>query len=363
MIEGVHSFGLCLLVFRVLPSCDVIRAALLMNCLCIVPGFCKIIFSKNGAGPVGKALIVMVDFLALVAQATVFFVISGTEYTAFIEKSLYVSTPAPNTGSDTKPVDIADPFSGSIFTFFVTFIIFFCLNKVSINKFLNYIILIYIFNCEFNQFNLISESSRQLGNEPTEKAVWKGSWEAPFALMFTSIIWWENYVDRDIKFGCINMPLASYKRHLQSVRSKVNIGASLWKIALTISFSLIMLPSKKFENAFVKLPASYIESTSVTTSMPGGAGGAGGDIDFGGFDNADMEAQGSAAALLGGGGHKLNKRDALLTTTMTMISNAMNLESVLTVPNNAWNAPTTPNLFDFIAVKVSHKLEIQEKYQ
>lgn len=170
--------------------------------------------------------------------------------------------------------------------------------------------------------------------------------------MFTSIIWWENYVDRDIKFGCINMPLASYKRHLQSVRSKVNIGASLWKIALTISFSLIMLPAKKFENAFVKLPASYIEG-SATTPMPGGAGGSGGgDIDFGGFDNADMEAQSAAAALVAGGDHKLSKRD-LLTTTMTMVSNAMNLESLLTVPNNAWNAPTTPNLFDFIAVKVS----------
>jgi hypothetical protein len=119
MIEGIHTFGLCLLVFRVLPSCDVIRAALLMNCLCIVPGFCKIIFSKNSAGPVGKALIVMVDFLALVAQSTVFFVISGTEYTAFIEKSLYVSTPSPSSAGDAKPVDIDDPFAGhsSLFIF------------------------------------------------------------------------------------------------------------------------------------------------------------------------------------------------------------------------------------------------------
>lgn len=198
---------------------------------------------------------------------------------------------------------------------------------------------------------IIAESSRQMGDG--EKAQWKGSWEAPFALILTSIIWWENYVDRDIKFGCINMPLASYKRHLQSVRSKVNIGASLWKIALTISFSLIMLPAKKFENAFVKLPASYIEG-SATTVMPGGAGGGAGsgDIDFGGFDNADMEAQSGAAAALVGD-HKLSKRDVMTTTLANLVSNAMNLESVLTVPNNAWNAPTTPNLFDFIAVKVS----------
>lgn len=185
-----------------------------------------------------------------------------------------------------------------------------------------------------------------------EKAIWKGSWEAPFALICTSIIWWENYVDRDIKFGCINMPLASYKRHLQSVRSKVNIGASLWKIALTISFSLIMLPSKKFENAFVKLPSSYVDGIA-TTVMPGSGGGSGnGDIDFGGFDNADMEAQGSAAALVGGAAHKLSRRD-VMTTTLAMVSNAMNLESLLTVPNNAWNVPTTPNLFDFVAAKVN----------
>lgn len=308
ILEGIHSFGLCLLVFRVLPSCDVVRAVLLMNCLCIIPGFCKMIFSKNSAGPVGKALIVMIDFMALVAQATVFFVIMGTQYTAFIEKSMY-STPAPAV-NEPKPVDIAiDPFA---------------------------------------------ESARQVGGDPSlpsdfgtaEKPKWKGSWEAPFALLFTSIIWWENYVDRDIKLGFINMPLATYKRHLQSVRSKANIGASLWKIALTITFSVLMLPSKKFENAFVKMPS--IPDTPMTTGpTPGNGAGAGGSdmIDFGGFDNP---MDGGAAALLG-----RNKRQdiPIITTTASLISQALNLESVLTVPNNAWNSPTTPNLFDFIAVK------------
>ena len=261
------------------------------------------VFSKNSAGPVGKALIVMVDFLALAAQITVFFVIMGTQYTAFIEKAMYITTPSPV--NEAKPVDInlnIDPFA---------------------------------------------ESQRQVGNDPMgdmgsgEKPKWKGSWEAPFALLFTSVIWWENYIDRDIKLGLINMPLATYKRHLQAVRSKANIGASLWKIALTITFSVILLPSKKFENAFVKMPT--IADLPMTT-MPS-PNGNGGDIDFGGMDNS---LENGAAALMG---HKFRKRD-IVTSTIAMASSAMNLESILTVPNNAWNSPTTPNLFDFIAVKV-----------
>jgi hypothetical protein len=283
------------------------------------------IFSKNSAGPVGKALIVMIDLVALAAQATVFFVVMGTQYTAFIEKAMYVSTPAPSL-NDPKPVDMLDPFANA------------------------------------------AEASRQLGDpiggggvgggststdfgagSPVEKPKWKGSWETPFALLFTSIIWWENYVDRDIKLGFINMPLATYKRHLQSVRSKANIGASLWKIALTITFSVIMLPSKRFENAFVKMP-TLPDAPMTTMAPPPGMNGPGGGgdqmIDFGGLDSLD-NGMGIGAA------RKINRRDAASTTTIAMISSAMNLDAMLTVPNNAWgNSLTTPNLFDFIAAKV-----------
>jgi hypothetical protein len=62
-------------------------------------------------------------------------------------------------------------------------------------------------------------------------------------------------------------------------------------------------------------------------------------IDYGGFDSPFD------------GGARI-KRDVASTTEATLISAAMNLEGILTVPNNAWN-PTTPNLFDFIASKVT----------
>lgn len=218
-----------------------------------------------------------------------------TQYTAFIEKSMHATT-APSPGLNDAKSD--DPF-------------------------------------------VFAESNRQQSYdvpEPiNEKTTWKGSWELPFALLLTSVTWWENYVDRDIKLGCIKLPLASYKRHLQSVRSKTNIGASLWKIALTITFSVILLPAKRFENAFVQINVpSDILSTTVPTNFGESV------IDFGGFDTPVD----SPDALIG---QKI-KRNLVSTPSMPI---AMNLESILTVPNNAWNVPTTPNLFDFVASKVS----------
>jgi hypothetical protein len=302
IIEGIHTFGLCLLVFRVLPSCDVIRALLLMNCVCIVPGICKMIFARNNAGPVGKVIIIFIDFIALVSQVSVFFVVMGTQYTAFIEKANYVP-PAPTV--DTKSsIDGSDPFS-------------------------------------------VAESSRLYGDNPnsSEKPTWKGSWEMPFSILFTSIIWWENYVDRDIRLGFIKLPFATYKRHLQSVRSKANIGASLWKIALTITFSVVMLPSKKFDNAFVRFPPSIDDIAPAPGIVPNS-----GREDFNGFDNmGNMDGDVFAA-------HKFFKRDVtkpLTNTLSTIIS-----ENLMTVPNNVWNPVTTPNLFDFIAVKVSIIIKI-----
>lgn len=272
-LEGIHTFGLSLLVFRVLPSCDVVRAILLMNCLCLIPGILKMVFSKSYTGTVGKALIVMIDFLAVIAQLSVFFVIMGTEYTSFIQKA------ESTTNTGLPDISIGNPFGDS--------------------------------------------ERLMVGEQP--KPTWKGSWEAPIALLFTSIAWWENYVDRDIKLLCFKIPFASYKRHLQSVRSKANIGASLWKIALTITFSIVMLPSGKFDNAFVNIP--QLPDAPIVTMPPV-------------FQSEPLSDQRV---------HIMNKRQAdfIASTVPSVLSSvALGLESVLTVPNNAFNNPTTPNPYD-----------------
>ena len=188
-----------------------------MNCVCIVPAIFKMLFSKNNAGSVGKALIIFIDLLALIAQATSFVIVMGTQYTAFIEKAAQAPTTFPPVMDD-KMGDGSDPFANA--------------EKLSAD----------------------------------ELPQWKIAWELPFALLFTSIGWWENFVDRDIKIGCLRMKFASYKRHLQSVRAKANIGASLLKIVLTIAFSILMLPSAQFENAFVHMPASVEPKQTVQLS-------------------------------------------------------------------------------------------------
>ncbi|EEB10859.1 chitin synthase, putative [Pediculus humanus corporis] len=68
LMESLHTFGMALLVFVVLPEIDVVRGAMLTNCVCLVPGVLGIL-SRNNKEP-KKFVKSIVDFLAIVAQAT-----------------------------------------------------------------------------------------------------------------------------------------------------------------------------------------------------------------------------------------------------------------------------------------------------
>lgn len=45
-IETIHTFGLCLFLFRVLPCLDTVRCLLLMNALCSVPAILRYVKYK-----------------------------------------------------------------------------------------------------------------------------------------------------------------------------------------------------------------------------------------------------------------------------------------------------------------------------
>ncbi|CAF3788907.1 unnamed protein product [Adineta steineri] len=229
LLESIHTFGVCLLVFRVLPSCDVIRGLLLMNAVCTIPAFCKLTLSKSNSRPMLRFLTLFIDLAAFVAQCSVYFVVTSTQYTAFLTKPLVTTTTPATSMDEPSSFDSLD----------------------SINTALS---------------NSIKSSTDTL-----EQVRLRFGWEAPIALFCVSIVWWENYVDRDIKLGKLNIPLGTYKRHLQSVRSKANIGASIWKIALTVAFSFLLLPREHFDNVFVSFVNNPTGNIPIESSIHSGS--------------------------------------------------------------------------------------------
>jgi hypothetical protein len=180
-----------------------------MNAVCTIPAFCKLTLSKSNSRPMLRFLTLFIDLAAFAGQCSVYFVITSTQYTAFLTKPLATTSTAATVVDDPSSLDSLDSINSAI------------------------------------------GSSLKTATDTIEQVRLRFGWEAPVALFCVSIVWWENYVDRDIKFGKLNIPLGTYKRHLQSVRSKANIGASIWKIALTVAFSYLLLPREHFDNVFV----------------------------------------------------------------------------------------------------------------
>ncbi|XP_047000975.1 chitin synthase chs-2 isoform X1 [Schistocerca americana] len=72
VMESLHAVGMAILLFCVLPNLDVIKGAMLTNCVCFVPGLLGML---SRSGKESKRFIkVIIDLVALAAQATGFIV-------------------------------------------------------------------------------------------------------------------------------------------------------------------------------------------------------------------------------------------------------------------------------------------------
>ena len=196
-----------------------------MNAVCTIPAFCKLTLSKSNSRPMLRFLTLFIDLAAFVAQCSVYFVVTSTQYTAFLTK--------PITTTTTPATLIDSPFLVD----------------------------------SFDSMDTAISDTIKTTVDTIEQARIRFGWEAPVALFCVSIVWWENYVDRDIKLGKLNLPLGTYKRHLQSVRSKANIGASIWKITLTVAFSFLLLPRERFENVFVSFISKPSGNLPIESSL------------------------------------------------------------------------------------------------
>ena len=79
-IESLHTFGVSIFVFRVLPKLDMSRAILIMNAVCIMPGMLKLFMSKTDVSTLKRMVVFLIDFLAIGMQCTVFGIVFLSKY-------------------------------------------------------------------------------------------------------------------------------------------------------------------------------------------------------------------------------------------------------------------------------------------
>lgn len=70
--ETAHTIGIALLVFYVLPDMDVVKGAMLTNCLCFIPAILGLLSRNNKESQ--RFIKVIIDLVAIAAQATGFVV-------------------------------------------------------------------------------------------------------------------------------------------------------------------------------------------------------------------------------------------------------------------------------------------------
>jgi hypothetical protein len=66
----LHSFGIAIFVFHILPKLDAARSLLIMNAVCLVPAFLKLFLTKSNSSIVRRSLLFLMDFFAFAMQCS-----------------------------------------------------------------------------------------------------------------------------------------------------------------------------------------------------------------------------------------------------------------------------------------------------
>ncbi|XP_051174656.1 chitin synthase chs-2-like isoform X2 [Leptopilina boulardi] len=74
LMETLHVMGLAIMFLAILPELDVVKGAMLTNCVCFVPGLLGLLSRNKNKDESRRCVLVLVDLAALAAQATGFVV-------------------------------------------------------------------------------------------------------------------------------------------------------------------------------------------------------------------------------------------------------------------------------------------------
>jgi hypothetical protein len=208
LVEGLHSFGVCLFVLRVLPKLDLARAILLMNAVCIMPGLLKLFMGKSHVSAFKRLAIFVLDLLAVLMQVTVFGIV-------FLSRFLF-GAPVGGPMIDDSGVVQTTPAPDDLFG---------PMRRLR------------------RESNASAAAISADGDLGALLASFHIEWELPVALLLVSLVWWENFIDRDIKCGSyklVNMKLL--KDNITATRCKTNLLSSVWKVGLTLLFAFLCYP-------------------------------------------------------------------------------------------------------------------------
>ncbi|XP_061192087.1 chitin synthase chs-2-like [Saccostrea echinata] len=204
-IELLHSFGLCLLVFHILPKMDMARSLIPLSGIFVIPALLKTLFviSDKSLPGIKRLTLTTVHGIAFLIQfcnlgATSMFTIPLT---------------------DNEKQDMV--------------------NSVIDND---------------DVINVIERPKPILTN--------RIMWELPVSLVFISLSYWENYADGDIYICSFKIPLLEWKKNLLVVKQRLYILTGLWKIGWTMIFAILLIPGFNFS-------ISFSDSDSSNSSMKG----------------------------------------------------------------------------------------------
>ena len=70
-------------------------------------------------------------------------------------------------------------------------------------------------------------------------------WTFPVGLLLVSMLWWENFIDKNISIcgGKLKIPLRDVKAQMHILRQKTTVIANLWSIGIIIAFPYVFLES------------------------------------------------------------------------------------------------------------------------
>uniref|UniRef100_A0AAU6PBV1 chitin synthase n=1 Tax=Osedax japonicus TaxID=385425 RepID=A0AAU6PBV1_9ANNE len=276
VMESFHTVGICILVFVLMPRLDMIRAVCLMNAVCLIPAVCKVCFGHPpnfGPGTQKEQ-----TYMHLQSEMT----------PEQMEKKQTIMDNLNKTNKMKKMLWYGANIAALIVQITGIVMIFFgSYDTRNLGDTFNS--LTGVIDSETRQVNITTTTSippKPFSNIIYRNVEWSGAavdgsrWMFPICLILVSMMWWENFIEKNVSFanGQYKIPLRDVKAQMHVLRQKAMVIASFWSIGIIVAFPYVFLQDFKIEFYIAdkrqKVFADYLsEYTPVIVQVVSGVAG------------------------------------------------------------------------------------------